>query len=103
MYYSDEKKAFHGLRENKGMIRYLGNYSHSEREYVGNATEETTPKNTCNILLEYGIYDLRHIFAFRLPPVFPTEIAKFWEGLFGVAHALQGVHDLKIDGNEFHG
>ena len=94
-----EKNAFTGVRDQKGMVRYVGHYSF----------EEEPGSWTHNILLEFGELDLDEFFAHELssPPVRPFEIISFWESLFKVATALDLVHNLKIieDGETryFHG
>jgi hypothetical protein len=60
-------------------------------------------KDTMNLLLEYGTYDLRLIFGHNLPPVLPKEILAFWEALFEVADAVYGIHEFKTGGSEFNG
>ena len=96
------------------MVRYLCEYVHEEIHKTKlppqspiTETREFETKTTYNILLEYGEFDLEGYFYERLPPVFHTEIEGFWKRLFEVAHALEGIHNLKIDNNgeleEFHG
>lgn len=109
--YTDEKKAFYGLRHHDGMIRYLGHYQHAELRQTADSTgvadlqgqEHMTRVDTYNILLEYGVFDLDEIFAQRLPPVFPIEIESFWKALFEVANAIDKIHNLKTDVDEYHG
>jgi hypothetical protein len=60
-------------------------------------------KDTMNLLLEYGTYDLRLIFGHKLSPVLPKEILAFWEALFEVADAVYGIHEFKTGGSEFNG
>jgi len=109
-YYYDEKAAFDGLRGNRGVIRRLGCYSHqllsptpSGITHVNGGNQSTERKNTLNLLLEYGTYDLRLIFGHQTPPVLPGEILTFWEALFGVADAVYGIHEFKNGGSEFNG
>ncbi|OAL52683.1 hypothetical protein IQ07DRAFT_380568 [Pyrenochaeta sp. DS3sAY3a] len=85
-YYTDEKAAFDGLRENRGVIHRLGCYTHQtlipSQPTTGQANGERQRferKTTKNLLLEYGTYDLRLIFGHKSPPVFPKEILGFWE------------------------
>ncbi|KAL8820291.1 MAG: hypothetical protein Q9223_001457 [Gallowayella weberi] len=113
--YENEKKAFNALRKNNGMVRYLADYTHAERRdtdtegpgrLFGNQGEQVT-RNTFNLLLEFGEFDLDEFFAQRLPPVLQVEIEEFWSSLFDVADALDGTANLKIEENgvvkEFHG
>jgi hypothetical protein len=60
-------------------------------------------KDTMNLLLEFGTYDLSLYFGHTLPPVFPKEILAFWEALFEVADAVSGIHEFKAGGSEFYG
>ena len=110
--YENEVQAFGGLRKHGGMVRYLGNYVHKEMRQPLNpqenrARDEAGTKTTYNILLEYGEADLDEHFQSRLPPVLPKEINKFWQALFEVADAVDGIHNLKIEEEgetrEYHG
>lgn len=74
------------------MVQYLGEYTHAGHQGLG--TPDASDK-TYNILLEYGDLDLDEYFVERLPPVFPTEIMRFWKDLFEVSEAIKGVHNLK--------
>ena len=56
-----------------------------------------------NLLLEFGTYDLRHIFGLQTPPVFPAAIVAFWEALSKVAVAVYSIHAFKHGGNDFYG
>lgn len=80
------------------MVRYLGEYTHEGHQVRG--TSQVSEK-TYNILLEYGDLDLDEYFLERLPPVFPTEIIRFWRDLFEVGEAIRGVHNLKYGKGEF--
>ena len=106
-HYDDEKKAFDGLRQNRGVIRRLGCYSHPSLvpSVLGDemAPQAAERRPTMNLLLEWGQYDLRMIFGVQSPPVFPKEILAFWEALFEVADAVSGIHEFKTGGNEFNG
>jgi hypothetical protein len=108
-HYHDEKKALDGLKNNRGVIRRLGCYSHSSLSYTAgeglrDAEDlQTERKNTMNILLEWGQWDLGMTLRARSPPVFPKEICTFWEALFEVADAVSGLHEFKTGGNEFNG
>ncbi|CAO2655474.1 Nn.00g105380.m01.CDS01 [Neocucurbitaria sp. VM-36] len=108
-YYHDEKAAFDGLRKNRGVIRRLGCYSHrilhpsSSNGQVNGERQSVQGKNTMNLLLEYGTYDLRLIFGHVQPPVFPKEILGFWEALFEVADAVYGIHEFTSGGSAFNG
>lgn len=82
------------------MIRYLGEYEQKETQQPEGSSEPVI-KQTFNILLEYGQLDLDENFLERLPPVFQPEIGTFWKALFEVAYALEGVHNLNANINEF--
>ncbi|KAJ9660233.1 hypothetical protein H2201_006979 [Coniosporium apollinis] len=109
--FTAEKAAFYGLRHHDGMIRYLGHFTHLESRRTVRPTGttypqgegQTTPVKTYNILLEYGELDLEETFAQRQPPVFPDEIESFWKALFEVADAVDKIHNLKVDDDEYHG
>ncbi|OBT67421.1 hypothetical protein VE03_03009 [Pseudogymnoascus sp. 23342-1-I1] len=88
--FENEKDAFRALRHHAGMVRYLGDYEHVE-------VHESTIKTTSNIILEYGDHDLDDYFMQFAPPVFQSEITSFWECLFDVAYAVEGIHHLKVN------
>jgi len=105
-YYNDEKTAFDGLKHNKGVIRRLGCYSHRVRQEGRNPQESQatcTWKDTMNILLEYGNFDLRLYFGHYSPPVLPAEIIRFWKSIFEVGDAVYGIHEFKQGGSEYNG
>lgn len=127
-FFEDERDAFWALREHNGIIRYLGDFSHpsdpscqieqengsSELGDAGSITgtvtvpapgpQEQLGRMTTNILLEWGETDLDDFFAERQPPVLGSEVRIFWKELFGVAEALQSVHNFKKkNGQEFDG
>lgn len=112
------------------MVRYLGDFSHPsdpscqiEQEHAssiigegGNVTDDATTtgsgpssaeqlgRTTTNILLEWGEADLEDFFAERQPPVLGSEVRIFWKELFGVAEALERVHNFtNRNGKEFDG
>lgn len=92
------------------MIQCFGSYSRrvtrppsSSMACIGAGAHEPRTKDTHNILLEYGTYDLRMIFGHRLPPVIPKGIITFWAALFEVADAVHGIHEFKIGSDEYHG
>ncbi|KAH7324079.1 kinase-like domain-containing protein [Rhexocercosporidium sp. MPI-PUGE-AT-0058] len=103
--FENERRAFSGLRDQEGMVGYLGWYSHvcdplsSFSEQASHVESEGMEK-TWNILLEYGDLDLDEYFLERLPPVFADEILGFWEDLFEVGDAIEGVHNLEYGKGE---
>lgn len=110
--YENEKKAFLRLRKHEGIVRFLAEYEHQEIQRSHDSPSDTSIatvkiKPTYNILLEFGDFDLEEFFGWRLPPVFQPEVGAFWKGLFEVAEALEGIHNLKVDSSgvmeEFHG
>jgi hypothetical protein len=124
-FFQEERDAFWALREHDGMIRYLGDFSHpsdpscqlkqenglsgideSDENMTDTATapREHVGRMTTNILLEWGEADLEDFFTERQPPVLGSEVRIFWKELFGVAEALQLVHNFtKKNGAEFDG
>ena len=113
--YDNERHAFDALREHKGMVQFLADYTHVERRHLDAGEhsvsspdqQEAMTGNTFNLLLEFGEFDLDEFFAQRLPPVLQDETDQFWRALFDIADALDGIHNLKVDTHgfvrEFHG
>ncbi|KAL8846936.1 MAG: hypothetical protein Q9221_008004 [Calogaya cf. arnoldii] len=103
--YENEIRAFEALRGHKGMVRFLADYTHTEKSSVhtpelvlsSETQQEHATRNTFNLLLEFGECDLDEFFAQRNPPVLQDETEQFWKALFEVADALDGLHNLKID------
>ncbi|KAL8941905.1 MAG: hypothetical protein Q9216_001978 [Gyalolechia sp. 2 TL-2023] len=103
--FQNESEAFDALRNHNGMVRYLADYTHAEKTDVDLQTQSTPSgsrercviRNTFNLLLEFGEFDLDEFFAERLPPVLQGETEDFWRALFDVASALDGIHNLKLD------
>lgn len=103
--YENEIRAFNALRGHKGMVRFLADYTHTEKNCVdtkeqflpSEIQQEHATSNTFNLLLEFGECDLDEFFARQLPPVLQDETDQFWRALFDVADALDGLHNLKID------
>ena len=107
-YFKSEKEAFDGFGKTPGVIRRLGCYSQRSRvaPSARGAQHRENPdqcKKTMNLLLEYGSYDLRHIFGLHTPPVFPTATIAFWKALSQIAAALSGIHNFIHGGRDFNG
>jgi hypothetical protein len=105
-FFMNERDAFRALRDHAGMIQYLGEFVHVEIVTLDGESKMET-RTTSNIILEYGDHDLDEYFAELSPPVLQSEVESFWKGLFEVAHAVKGIHHLKVsmDGRmqEFYG
>ncbi|KAL8998393.1 MAG: hypothetical protein Q9169_002521 [Polycauliona sp. 2 TL-2023] len=103
--YENEMRAYDALAKHKGMVRFLTDYTHTEKSGADirelspglESYEEQATRNTFNLLLEFGECDLDEFFAQQLPPVLQEETEQFWRALFDVAHALEGLHNLPID------
>lgn len=91
--YKIESEAFKGLRELKGVVKYLGEYQ------LGTSSESSQASSSRHIMLEYGELDLDEYLVDNYPPVLSEEIIAFWEGLFGVADTLKRIHHLQDDRN----
>ncbi|KAL2405854.1 hypothetical protein ABEF95_000368 [Exophiala dermatitidis] len=97
-----EKEAYAGLREQPGIVQYLGHYVEED--------PNDSKSSLYNILLEFGEADLDEFFADprSYPPIRPLEIFAFWKSLFEVAEAIKRLHNLvrqDEDGftDEYHG
>lgn len=109
-YFENEKQAFDGLGKLPGLIRRLGCYAQyssvelgKNEGHIAKVNIQPKPKITKNLLLEFGTYDLRHIFGLQTPPVFPAAIVAFWKALSKVADAVDGIHAFEHGGNDFYG
>lgn len=91
--YKIESEAFKGLRELKGVVKYLGEYQ------LGTSLESSRASSSRHIMLEYGELDLDEYLVDNYPPVLSEEIIAFWEGLFAVADTLKRIHHLQDDRN----
>ncbi|KFY38314.1 hypothetical protein V494_04413 [Pseudogymnoascus sp. VKM F-4513 (FW-928)] len=102
--FENEREAFRALHKHAGMVRYLDDYEHHETYSQAGTTKTIT---TSNIILEFGEHDLEEYLLEFDPPIFQSEIISFWECLFDIADAVEGIHHLKVvtDGqtNEFYG
>ena len=94
--------ALRGLKDHEGMVRWLADYKKThppsnEPELPTAGPSQSNPNNTTyNILLEYGEMDLGSYFVEIEPPVRPSDIAAFWQSVFGVANAVKGIHNLRV-------
>lgn len=77
------------LRHHVGIVQYFGDYKHLEAG-AGKIL-------TSNIIMEYADYDLDEYFTEFSPPVSQSAIKSFWEGLFDIAHAVNDIHNLRVD------
>lgn len=82
--YGYESDTFKAVGENKGIVKYLG-------EYHFKGVKGQRPRH--NIILEYGESDLDEYLAAICPPVLPEEINNFWDGIFKLAYTLRDFHD----------
>ena len=87
--------AFTGLKEHKGMVKYLGNFYRDEFDGAGGEGQEQKYTTTYNILLQYGECDLTEYFIQNYPPLFPDDVHEFWQDLFEVAETVKGIHTIK--------
>ncbi|OCT51221.1 hypothetical protein CLCR_07949 [Cladophialophora carrionii] len=93
--YENERNAFRGLSKNKGMIKYLFDYSQvGARPSVNESANETF-----HLVLELGELDLDQYFHFYLPPVLVEEQFHFWSHVFFVADAIRDIHAFYHVGN----
>ena len=68
-------------------MKYFGSYTHFDSH---------AKDSTYNILLEYADHDLEEYFADKRPPTKSEDIIAFWEGIVGLCHALQKLHNLEV-------
>lgn len=85
--YEKESQAFQGIRDQQGVVQYLGEYRLQYPKEI--------PSH--HIMLEYGEMDLDEYLADTYPPVLNGEIREFWEELFSVARTLKRIHHLQYD------
>jgi hypothetical protein len=93
-----EKDAFSALKSNIDVpiVRYLGSFTHDYGE--GITSDDYHMRQTYNLLLEYGEFDLYQYWAdhTNIPPVRVDEIVRYWEKLFEIAIAIRKVHYLDV-------
>jgi hypothetical protein len=95
MVYENERHAFQGLSENKGMIKCLFDYSQVEERL----SADDSTKETFHLVLELGELDLDRYFRFYLPPVLVEEQLDFWANFCFVADAIRDIHAFDRLGN----
>lgn len=88
-----EKNSYSGLKDVPGIVKYLGSYSHYD--VIGN--------KTFNILLEFGSMNLWEILSKGNPPVLFTDVAEFWQTILKVACAIESIHHLAHQENQYFG
>ncbi|KAK8077667.1 serine/threonine protein kinase [Apiospora saccharicola] len=93
---SENKEVFNRERQNylaveglAGMVQYLGEYEIEEN------IDAQGVVCTSNLLLEYGDFDLEELFLSKSPPTCFETTVEFWEALFKVAEAVDGIHNLR--------
>lgn len=82
--WKQEIDAYKTLGDKKGMVHYLGNFSHAP----------DGKGSTYNILLEYAENDLAEYFHLS-SPVLPSHITDFWERLLRIASAIKEFHNFE--------
>lgn len=92
--YEIESQAFQGIRDQQGVVQYLGEYR------LEHHTLHFPNFPSHHIMLEYGEMDLDEYLAETYPPVLNEEIRGFWEEFFSVARTIQRIHHLKYDSRD---
>jgi len=93
--YDNEVEAFTGLRDKPGMVRSFGCYRQADDKNRGHGT--------CNILLEYGNVDLGEFFVSYDAPQRLAEIYLNWKSLCEVAKAIETIHELSYQEENYYG
>ncbi|KAI1427718.1 kinase-like domain-containing protein [Xylaria sp. FL1777] len=93
--YNSEINAFHRIRYEENMIKYLGTVKCTQCPQTLQGPRNKEQRRSYNILLEYGEDDLNEYFFVHNPPVLDREIIDFWGNLFQIVDALQRVHNLE--------
>ncbi|KAL2278790.1 hypothetical protein FJTKL_14133 [Diaporthe vaccinii] len=95
--YEIESQAFQGIRDQQGVVQYLGEYrlQHPTIHYPSSPSH--------HIMLEYGEMDLDEYLAETFPPVLNEEISEFWKELFSIARTLKRIHHLQYDSSSASG
>ncbi|EXJ58240.1 serine/threonine protein kinase [Cladophialophora yegresii CBS 114405] len=93
--YENERNAFRGLSTNRGMIKYLLDYS----QVGGRPSANDSANQTFHLVLELGELDLDQYFHFYLPPVLVEEQLHFWSHVFLVADTIRDIHAFYHAGN----
>lgn len=92
--YDIESQAFQGVRNQPGVVQYLGEYmlQHPTIDYPDSPSR--------HIMLEYGEMDLDEYLAETYPPILNAEIREFWEELFSVARTLERIQNLEYENRD---
>ncbi|KAH0271672.1 hypothetical protein KCU91_g7231, partial [Aureobasidium melanogenum] len=86
--YIQERRAFKGIRDKKGILRCLGSYN-----FVDNQG-----KTHYNILLEFADLNLHEFFMDFDPPQLAEEVNSQWAELCEIASAIETLHNFEYDG-----
>ncbi|KAI1747622.1 hypothetical protein F4782DRAFT_418939 [Xylaria castorea] len=88
--FDDEKNIYNTIGEKKGIVQYIGWYTHYEKDL--NSDTETI---YYNLVLELGAQDLYSAFQKENPPITFSEIQIFWKSMFNVADALASIQVMQ--------
>ncbi|KAI8624441.1 hypothetical protein F5Y19DRAFT_467790 [Xylariaceae sp. FL1651] len=90
--WSRERKAAEALKEQSGVVRYIGWYC--------NLNEDPPHEEMLNIVLEPGEMDLYSFMTTREPPMTSSAVLEFWRMMLNVACGLCDIHKLQLRGLE---
>ncbi|KAG9563592.1 hypothetical protein KCU71_g3702, partial [Aureobasidium melanogenum] len=91
--YSQERRAFKGIDDKRGMLRCLGSY---------NSIDERGHKYY-NILLEFADMNLHDFFMALDPPQLAEEVCSQWAEFCQIAAAIETLHHFDYEGSEWSG
>jgi hypothetical protein len=90
--FDSEKNIFNTIDEKEGIVRYIGWYTHCEKD------PDSDSKSTYyNLVLELGDQDLYSAFQKENPPITFAEVQTFWQSMFDVADALASIQVMNSD------
>ncbi|KAI3319818.1 hypothetical protein HD806DRAFT_250208 [Xylariaceae sp. AK1471] len=90
--FDSEKNIFNTIDEKEGIVRYIGWYTHCEKD-----PDSDVESTYYNLVLELGDQDLYSAFQKENPPITFAEIQTFWQSMFDVADALASIQVLDSD------
>ncbi|KAG7047599.1 protein kinase domain-containing protein [Colletotrichum scovillei] len=94
-HFFNERQMFRNLKNQDGMIQYIGWFKGFEPDNEGGF------KEYYNIVLELAAFDFYTAIQEESPPISVAEISDFWQAMSEISGALASIHTVEIDGREY--